>query len=309
MRCDETLESWPRGQGMPTVRVVILILILVVAATIRTRAAAVTRAWISDPWGRAGGVWWSSFATPAEVRVRAQLCRAPAPAPFFCTRTHTCTHPRPRAVDSAVSPDPDAVARVVARAAARKAAFQDKKGRKGARGAASDTPDPAAFWQCPLPETSIVVVDDVPGLLACWAVVTGTALQVPGYPGSQEPSPPSLMDSQLGDGAAKGDVSDDEARDDRQSRAREAQSTSAPARVCGVDAEWDPDGPSLPRTPVSLLQLSTRDRCFVLDLLALCRSPHARITDQASRLAASHGQHPRLAALLAPTTAQSYDGS
>ena len=171
---------------------------------------------------------------------------------FLYPHAHPHLHPHPFAVDSAVIPEPDAVARVVTRAAARKAAFQDKKGRKDVRGTASDTPSPAAFWQCTLPETSIVVVDNVPKLLACWAQVTG-------------------------------DAGSEEIRNERQARAREAQSTSAPAHVCGVDAEWDPYGPSLPRTPVSLLQLSTRDRCFVLDLLALCRSPHARITDKASR--------------------------
>lgn len=46
-------------------------------------------------------------------------------------------------------------------------------------------------------------------------------------------------------------------------------------RVCGIDAEWQPYSPNIPRSPVSTLQLSSRTRCFVVDMLVLCHPPDA----------------------------------
>ncbi|CAG9465189.1 unnamed protein product [Pedinophyceae sp. YPF-701] len=45
--------------------------------------------------------------------------------------------------------------------------------------------------------------------------------------------------------------------------------------VVGVDAEWQPYARGVPRTPVSLFQISLPDVAFVVDLLSLCQPPGA----------------------------------
>jgi hypothetical protein len=46
----------------------------------------------------------------------------------------------------------------------------------------------------------------------------------------------------------------------------------APVRVVAIDSEWQPHEKGSPRrNPVALLQLATRERVFLVDMLALCR--------------------------------------
>lgn len=54
-------------------------------------------------------------------------------------------------------------------------------------------------------------------------------------------------------------------------------SAAAGLGCVGLDAEWKPFGRGQRKTPVELLQISTRGRCFVLDMRALCRAPFARL--------------------------------
>jgi hypothetical protein len=65
--------------------------------------------------------------------------------------------------------------------------------------------------------------------------------------------------------------SQDSRRGDSSIHSSSSSSSSGRVAIVGLDCEWQPFVRGLPRSPVALLQLATRDWVYLVDTLAICR--------------------------------------
>jgi hypothetical protein len=119
------------------------------------------------------------------------------------------------------------------------------------------------FYCSALEVGNITLVQDREGVVHMHNTIMGEELQhAPHSISTQQP---------LGGGCS--DTLASSSRSSIISSSSGSSSSASALPVVGIDCEWQPYKKGMPKSPVALLQVATRQQVFVVDLLAICRQP------------------------------------
>jgi hypothetical protein len=116
------------------------------------------------------------------------------------------------------------------------------------------------FYSFGLGVQDITFVQDREGVVRMHSIILGQELQQAPH-STSHPMPGSSASNYLANSSSSSSSSN--------SRLSSTSTSALP--VVGIDCEWQPYKKGMPKSPVALLQVATRQQVFVVDLLALCR--------------------------------------